>query len=187
MLRAVWPLAETVTPGSGFPPVVMAPVLVIWGGKETPPNTEELEKLGTRIALYPVIAATAGLQASWEALNDLREKGTQAIDGASDLGFKIFGRQLTGDRPITMGHAPFVQRFGENLPKREVVQERRGFGECQTVLIEKRQQIRRPTRKKRGGRRVGCAPDVGDRFDQGVDHHRPAGLIAGPKDIVTDN
>jgi 2-methylisocitrate lyase-like PEP mutase family enzyme len=58
---------------------IPAPVLVIWGGKDAPPSTEELEKLGARIVLHPVIAATAGLQAAWEALNDLRERGTQAI------------------------------------------------------------------------------------------------------------
>jgi 2-methylisocitrate lyase-like PEP mutase family enzyme len=58
---------------------IPAPVLAIWGGDDAPPTVEEQEKLGVRIALFPVIAATAGLQAAWEELNELRERGTLAL------------------------------------------------------------------------------------------------------------
>ena len=58
---------------------IPAPVLTIWGGKEAPPSLPEYEALGLRIALYPVIAATSGLQASWETLNDLKERGAIAV------------------------------------------------------------------------------------------------------------
>jgi len=58
---------------------IPAPVLTIWGGKDAPPTVAEQEKLGVRIALFPVVAATTGLQAAWEVLNDLREGGTEAL------------------------------------------------------------------------------------------------------------
>ena len=33
-----------------------------------------------RIALYPVVASSVGLQAAWMVLNDFRERGTIALD-----------------------------------------------------------------------------------------------------------
>ena len=58
---------------------IPGPVLAIWGGEEAPPSWPDYEKLGLRIALYPVIAATAGLQASWEVLCDFRARGAAAM------------------------------------------------------------------------------------------------------------
>ena len=58
---------------------IPAPVLTIWGGPDPAPSVEEYEALGVRIILYPVCAATSGLQASWEVLHDLRERGGIAL------------------------------------------------------------------------------------------------------------
>jgi 2-methylisocitrate lyase-like PEP mutase family enzyme len=58
---------------------IPAPVLAIWGGNEAPPTIEEYAAMGLRIALYPTIAATSGLQAAWELLNDFHERGSAAI------------------------------------------------------------------------------------------------------------
>jgi 2-methylisocitrate lyase-like PEP mutase family enzyme len=58
---------------------IPAPVLTIWGGDGPAPTIEEYDALGVRIALYPVIAATAGLQATWQVLNDFKERGTAAL------------------------------------------------------------------------------------------------------------
>jgi 2-methylisocitrate lyase-like PEP mutase family enzyme len=58
---------------------IPAPVLAIWGGKDAPPSEADYEKLGLRIVLYPVFCATAGLQAAWELLNDVREQGGAAL------------------------------------------------------------------------------------------------------------
>ncbi len=55
------------------------PILAIWGGKDAAPTSEEYGALGLKIALYPVIAATAGLQASWQVLNDFKERGSAAL------------------------------------------------------------------------------------------------------------
>jgi len=59
---------------------IPAPVLILWGGKPPAPTIPEWESLGVRIAMYPVIAATAGMQASWQVLNDLKARGTAALD-----------------------------------------------------------------------------------------------------------
>jgi 2-methylisocitrate lyase-like PEP mutase family enzyme len=59
---------------------IPAPVLILWGGKPPAPTIPEWERLGVRVAMYPVIAATAGMQASWQVLNDLKARGTEALD-----------------------------------------------------------------------------------------------------------
>jgi 2-methylisocitrate lyase-like PEP mutase family enzyme len=57
-----------------------APVLCNWFSTvEPPPSFEELEKLGARVALYPVMAALAGLQGAWDLLNDFKARGPQAL------------------------------------------------------------------------------------------------------------
>lgn len=59
---------------------VPGPVLTIWGGPpEAAPTVAEYEALGVRIALFPTITATSGLQGAWELLNDFHERGTQAL------------------------------------------------------------------------------------------------------------
>ena len=59
---------------------IPAPVLTSWGGPRPAPTLDELEQLGVRIALYPVVASRPGAQAVWEMLNDFRERGTAAIE-----------------------------------------------------------------------------------------------------------
>ena len=57
-----------------------APVLCNWfSSVEPPPSFEELRKLGVRVALYPVMAAQAGLQGAWELMNDFRARGPAAL------------------------------------------------------------------------------------------------------------
>lgn len=59
---------------------IPAPVQIIWGGKPPAPTIEEQEKLGVRIALYPTIAASFGMQFAWRMLNDFRQRGTVVLD-----------------------------------------------------------------------------------------------------------
>jgi 2-methylisocitrate lyase-like PEP mutase family enzyme len=76
---------------------IPAPVLTIWGGNEAPPSLAEYEALGLRIALYPVVAATSGLQGAWEMLNDLRERGSKALaDWNARAAKNPWGRPKTG-------------------------------------------------------------------------------------------
>ena len=57
-----------------------APVLCNWFSTvEPPPSFEELRKLGVRVALYPVMAAQAGLQGAWELMNDFHARGPAAL------------------------------------------------------------------------------------------------------------
>lgn len=59
---------------------IPAPVLAYWGGGQPAPTIEEWQALGSKVALYPTLAATVGLQASWEVLNDFKKRGTAALD-----------------------------------------------------------------------------------------------------------
>ena len=76
------------------------PMLASWGGPKPTPSLAEFERRGLRILLHPTIAASAGMQAAWQMLNDMQARGSQAIDdwaaavaahpaGAADLK-KIF-------------------------------------------------------------------------------------------------
>ncbi|MDB5569995.1 MAG: isocitrate lyase/PEP mutase family protein [Hyphomicrobiales bacterium] len=71
---------------------VPAPLLMIWGGKPPGPSFEELEATGLRIALYPTLAASAGLQAAWRVLNDFRTRGVAALaDWRADVASSPYG------------------------------------------------------------------------------------------------
>lgn len=65
---------------------IPAPVMPLWGGAHPAPTPSELERLGARIALYPTVAATAGMNAAWRVLNDLFKRGPEAIyDYAAEM------------------------------------------------------------------------------------------------------
>ena len=55
------------------------PVLTVWAGAESTPTLEEYEALGLRIVLYPTMTSSAGLEAAWQLLNELRDKGNGAL------------------------------------------------------------------------------------------------------------
>jgi 2-methylisocitrate lyase-like PEP mutase family enzyme len=71
---------------------VAAPLLVAWGGPGMGPTIDEYTALGARIALFPTIASTAGLDASWHVLNDLHARGPVAIhDYQTDMRARGWG------------------------------------------------------------------------------------------------
>jgi hypothetical protein len=51
----------------------------VWAGAESTPTLEEYEELGLRIVLYPTMTSSAGLEAAWQLLNELRDKGNSAL------------------------------------------------------------------------------------------------------------
>lgn len=58
---------------------VQAPILTIWGGAGPAPTPRELEDLGVRVALYPTLAASVGMQAAWHVLHDFKSRGLPAV------------------------------------------------------------------------------------------------------------
>ena len=58
---------------------IKAPILTIWGGAGPAPTPTELEALGVRVALYPTVAASVGMQAAWHVLHDFKARGLPAI------------------------------------------------------------------------------------------------------------
>lgn len=58
---------------------IPVPVLTVWGGAEATPTLAEYEDMGLRIILYPTMTANAGLEAAWQLLNELRDKGNGAL------------------------------------------------------------------------------------------------------------
>jgi 2-methylisocitrate lyase-like PEP mutase family enzyme len=64
---------------------IPVPVLTCWGGAEATPTLEEYEDMGLRIILYPTMTANAGLEAAWQLLNELRDKGNGALVEWSDV------------------------------------------------------------------------------------------------------
>jgi hypothetical protein len=53
--------------------------MLIWASRPGP-EPAELEQLGARIALYPVFTATVGAQATWQVLNDFKQRGPSALE-----------------------------------------------------------------------------------------------------------
>jgi 2-methylisocitrate lyase-like PEP mutase family enzyme len=112
---------------------IPAPVLALWGGPQPGPNTEELRSLGVRVAMYPTIAASAAVQAAWQILNELKDRGSPAIEdwaksfrtskwgpaSSSDLVGASFVREieeryipdeLQRDYETTFGHNPVFEK-----------------------------------------------------------------------------
>lgn len=106
------------------------PVMILWGGAEPAPTEAELQELGVRIALVPVIAAHAGLEAAWQSLHRLRHGGLAYLaDWASDCRASPYGRAdwaaLTGSdglAAIEQAYLPESQQrdldasFGHRMP-----------------------------------------------------------------------
>jgi 2-methylisocitrate lyase-like PEP mutase family enzyme len=92
-----------------------APVLCNWfSSVEPPPSFEELQKLGVRVALYPVMAAQAGLQGAWELMNDFRVRGPAALaDWRQRAGKSPFG---LADYKALTGHAVVREIEQQFLP-----------------------------------------------------------------------
>ncbi len=60
---------------------IPGPVLPLFShGSQTHPTLDELQDAGAAAAWYPSLTTMAGLQASWDFLNDFQERGTGAID-----------------------------------------------------------------------------------------------------------
>jgi len=77
--------------------LIPAPVLTIWGGPQPAPTLDEYRCTGLRIALYPTIAASAGLQAAWQLMADLKARGTVALeDWAASVKSSRYGRAELG-------------------------------------------------------------------------------------------
>ena len=60
---------------------IPGPVLPLFShGSQTHPTLEELQAAGAAAAWYPSLTTMAGLQASWDLLNDFKERGTSSLD-----------------------------------------------------------------------------------------------------------
>ena len=95
---------------------IPAPVLAAWsGGKEATPTLEEYEEIGLRIILYPTMTANAGLEAAWQLLNDLQERGNVALtEWSANVEASKWGRT---DRRLLLGD-PKVRELEERyLPE----------------------------------------------------------------------
>lgn len=63
---------------------VPVPVMTIWGGPKPAPTFEQFSETGVKFVLYPVIAASAALQASWQILHDFAQRGQDALKDWGD-------------------------------------------------------------------------------------------------------
>jgi 2-methylisocitrate lyase-like PEP mutase family enzyme len=118
---------------------IPAPVLPLWGGTPPPPSTDELRQLGARVAMYPTIAASAAVQAGWQILNELKERGSPALDDwakqlranrwgpagqakltnadlVRELEERFIPGELQRDYETTFGHTPVFDKPDESKP-----------------------------------------------------------------------
>ena len=59
---------------------IPGPVMPTFGGAPPVPSLEELEAWGVSAAIFPAMTTSVGLQATWEFLNDFKERGLVAVD-----------------------------------------------------------------------------------------------------------
>ena len=57
---------------------IPAPVIPHYGGSPPGPSTTELQELGAAAMLFPGLTTNVGMQATWEFLNDFKERGVEA-------------------------------------------------------------------------------------------------------------
>jgi len=129
---------------------IPVPLLIIWGGPDPAPSWEEYRDLGARIVLYPTICANVGLNATWQALHDLHERGAPVLGEISararehkyggtqvrklfhhERVQEIETRFLTADQQRdydeTWGHAGIMVRDGKTIdPEEEIRRKKAG-------------------------------------------------------------
>jgi 2-methylisocitrate lyase-like PEP mutase family enzyme len=59
---------------------IPGPVMPTYGGPPPGPTLEQLREWGAAAAIFPGMTSSAGLQQTWDLLNDLRERGQAALD-----------------------------------------------------------------------------------------------------------
>ena len=59
---------------------IPGPVMPTFGGAPPAPSLQELENWGISAAIFPAMTTSVGLQATWEFLNDFKERGLVAAD-----------------------------------------------------------------------------------------------------------
>lgn len=91
---------------------IPAPVLIIWGGPDPAPTWEEYEKLGARIVLYPTICANVGLNATWQALHELHERGAPAL---ADISARARGSKYGRTEVRRLFHHEIAQKLEERF------------------------------------------------------------------------
>ena len=57
---------------------IPAPVIPHYGGPPPGPSTTDLQDLGAAAMLFPALTTSVGMQATWEFLNDFKERGVEA-------------------------------------------------------------------------------------------------------------
>jgi 2-methylisocitrate lyase-like PEP mutase family enzyme len=63
---------------------IPGPVMPTFGGAPPGPTLQQLEQMGIAAAIFPGMTSSNGLQATWDLLNDLRERGQPALDERRD-------------------------------------------------------------------------------------------------------
>jgi 2-methylisocitrate lyase-like PEP mutase family enzyme len=59
---------------------IPAPVIAPYYGPQPSPTFEEFQKLGAAAVLYPSLTTANGMQASWEVLNEFKERGPIVLE-----------------------------------------------------------------------------------------------------------
>ncbi len=59
---------------------IPGPVMPTYGGPAPGPTLDQLQSWGIAAAIFPGMTSSLGLQATWDLLNDLKERGQAALD-----------------------------------------------------------------------------------------------------------
>src|SRR5581483_8499169 len=93
---------------------IPAPVLPAYGGPAPSPTLEEWHALGAAVAIFPALTTATALQATWDLLNDFKERGTAALAEA-DARAKA-SRWGAVHRAVFVGHEAIEELEARFLP-----------------------------------------------------------------------
>src|SRR5262245_33612291 len=65
---------------------IPGPVIAPYYGPQPSPTFDEFQKLGAAAVLYPSLTTAAGVQATWEVLNEFKERGQVVLEEWNNKG-----------------------------------------------------------------------------------------------------
>jgi 2-methylisocitrate lyase-like PEP mutase family enzyme len=93
-------------------------VIPHFGGPPPAPTLQELEDMGVAACLFPGMTSSMGLQATWDLLNELKQRGQAALDERPSPAPSKWGR-VRFDTFAAFSHEEITRMEGEFLPSEQ--------------------------------------------------------------------
>jgi hypothetical protein len=93
-------------------------VIPHFAGPPPAPTLQDLEDMGVAACLFPGMTSSLGLQATWDLLNELKQRGQAALDERPAPSASKWGR-VRFDTFAAFSHEDITRLEGEFLPSEQ--------------------------------------------------------------------